>query len=274
MNQARISSVVGCALIALGSSAGCRSAGAGNGPSPALVRARTIHHEAQSTQAGELAPADLESGEQLLAGAEKQHEVRPGSNIEMHLANLATAKFRIAMADARRRQADRSYLMAELDRQQSGRDSGLEAEREARIRAEQQAQDAKDLLERQGKVAEGEASQPVVVAGELLFRSNESELMPNARDNLNTIARALVARGNDVTIEISGYADATGPSAVNQRLSLARAEAVKRYLIEQGVPADRIHTVGHGERDPVASNSTPEGRANNRRVEISIPGNA
>ena len=69
-------------------------------------------------------------------------------------------------------------------------------------------------------------------------------------------------------IEIQGHTDSGGSAAFNESLSLRRAEAVRDYLVAQGVPIRRLRAVGYGERFPIASNSTPEGQAENRRVEV------
>jgi outer membrane protein OmpA-like peptidoglycan-associated protein len=70
---------------------------------------------------------------------------------------------------------------------------------------------------------------------------------------------------------VEGHTDAPGTSGANQRRSLARAEAVKRWLTTHaGVPAERIATVGHGEDVPIAPNSTRAGRAANRRIMIQL----
>jgi outer membrane protein OmpA-like peptidoglycan-associated protein len=75
----------------------------------------------------------------------------------------------------------------------------------------------------------------------------------------------------DSTIQISGHTDSTGSEAVNRNLSRARADNVAKFLIDVGgISASRIMATGYGEDKPVASNSTPEGRAANRRVEILI----
>ena len=72
-------------------------------------------------------------------------------------------------------------------------------------------------------------------------------------------------------IRLDGYTDSTGTEAYNMKLSERRAMAVRDYLVkEAGVDSSKITVVGHGGADPVADNKTPEGRAKNRRVEISI----
>jgi OOP family OmpA-OmpF porin len=84
-------------------------------------------------------------------------------------------------------------------------------------------------------------------------------------------AVAFVKKYPGTKIRLDGYTDSIGTDAYNMKLSERRATAVKDYLIkEAGVDSSKITAVGHGEADPVADNKTPEGRAKNRRVEISI----
>ncbi len=71
---------------------------------------------------------------------------------------------------------------------------------------------------------------------------------------------------------VVGHADSTGSAALNERLSLARAEAVKKFLVDKGVEPNRIYTEGKGSRQPIADNKTAQGRQQNRRVEIEIVG--
>ena len=82
-----------------------------------------------------------------------------------------------------------------------------------------------------------------------------------------TAAARLVANP-DVKIAVEGYTDNRGGAAVNRRLSQARADAVRNYLINKGVPAENITAKGFGPTKPVASNAAEAGRAQNRRVEL------
>jgi outer membrane protein OmpA-like peptidoglycan-associated protein len=79
-----------------------------------------------------------------------------------------------------------------------------------------------------------------------------------------------LAQGLDATVQVQviGHTDSSGSDAVNNPLSLDRAEAVRDYLSRHGVPAGRVQVEGRGEREPVADNTSPTGRAQNRRVEI------
>ena len=74
------------------------------------------------------------------------------------------------------------------------------------------------------------------------------------------------------TLIAVGHTDAIGTDGYNQSLSIRRVEAVKAYLVSKGVPAGQIRTEGKGESQPVASNQTRDGRAQNRRVEIEVVG--
>jgi outer membrane protein OmpA-like peptidoglycan-associated protein len=99
------------------------------------------------------------------------------------------------------------------------------------------------------------------------FELGKAVLLPISRDVLNEVARSLVANPT-VRVEVAGHTDSTGSRAVNERLSLARAESVKAFLIENGVAADRMEVQGYASTQPVASNKTVSGRAQNRRVEL------
>jgi OOP family OmpA-OmpF porin len=80
---------------------------------------------------------------------------------------------------------------------------------------------------------------------------------------------ALVANP-DVQVEISGHTDNVGSQQYNQVLSLKRAQAVKNWLVKKGIASNRMKTVGKGQNEPVASNTTDAGRAENRRIEFYV----
>jgi OOP family OmpA-OmpF porin len=83
-------------------------------------------------------------------------------------------------------------------------------------------------------------------------------------------AATILKRNPDVEVVIEGHTDSTGPEIYNQGLSERRAEAVKSHLVAQGAEGDRLRTVGQGETNPIASNTTRDGRAINRRVELKV----
>lgn len=103
----------------------------------------------------------------------------------------------------------------------------------------------------------------------LLFEYNSDVIEGNARENLNNLAESL-REYRETELLIVGHTDSIASDRFNQDLSERRAASAKRYLASQGVDADRIETVGRGESEPVADNGTPEGRGQNRRVEVAI----
>jgi outer membrane protein OmpA-like peptidoglycan-associated protein len=111
-----------------------------------------------------------------------------------------------------------------------------------------------------------ERKQNLVLRG-VTFEFNKSRLTLNAQKVLDFVAQSLVAHP-EAKIEVGGYTDNVGSARYNQRLSEARARSVRTYLVQYGVAAAQLTAVGHGESDPVASNNTEEGRAQNRRVEL------
>ena len=105
--------------------------------------------------------------------------------------------------------------------------------------------------------------------GNVTFALNSSKLNPQFDAVLDKLATTLLEY-NQTVIQIAGHTDSTGSHDYNMKLSLARAESVKAYLVSRGVPPARLVTVGAGPDYPIASNATEEGRAENRRVEITI----
>jgi outer membrane protein OmpA-like peptidoglycan-associated protein len=99
------------------------------------------------------------------------------------------------------------------------------------------------------------------------FETGKSTLTPESETILNGVAESLVAN-DSIRVQVTGHTDNTGSLALNRRLSRARADAVRTYLISRGVAEDRLTARGFGPDQPVASNRTAEGRAQNRRVEL------
>lgn len=104
------------------------------------------------------------------------------------------------------------------------------------------------------------------------FDTNKATLTPNAKTLLNDVSGQL-QKYPTLDVEIDGYTDSKGSAKYNQKLSERRAASVKKYLVESGgITADRMTSVGYGEANPVADNSTEDGRELNRRVELKITG--
>lgn len=103
----------------------------------------------------------------------------------------------------------------------------------------------------------------------ILFAVNSSELNENSKQNLRDMSETL-KKYEDTNILIEGHTDSTGEDDYNQKLSERRAGSVSAYLKTMGVAGTRITTVGYGENQPIDSNETEAGRAQNRRVEVAI----
>lgn len=103
------------------------------------------------------------------------------------------------------------------------------------------------------------------------FDFDKASLKPEGQRKLNEIASRLTQMALEVVVA-TGHTDSIGTEKYNENLSRRRAEAVKTFLESRGLPADRIHIDAKGEKQPVASNTTRDGRAKNRRVEVEVVG--
>ena len=113
------------------------------------------------------------------------------------------------------------------------------------------------------------APERVTFSSDALFDFDRAVLKPEGRRNLDALIERIKSIELDVVIAV-GHTDSMGSDAYNQALSVRRAEAVKAYMVNQGMAADRIRAEGRGEAEPVATNDTREGRAQNRRVEVTV----
>lgn len=111
----------------------------------------------------------------------------------------------------------------------------------------------------------------VTFAADAYFDFDKSVLKPEAVAKLTDLVSKTKAVNLEVIIAV-GHTDSVGTSAYNQKLSVARANAVKTFLVKQGIERNRVYTEGKGELNPVADNKTSQGRAKNRRVEVEVVG--
>ena len=118
----------------------------------------------------------------------------------------------------------------------------------------------------------GEGIKLVLGENAVRFDTNKSTLTANAKANLDKLV-PVFNQYPDTNIQIYGYTDSTGTAEYNLKLSDQRAASVKAYLIGKGLAAGRFVTTGMGIADPIATNDTPEGRSQNRRVEFAITAN-
>ncbi len=116
------------------------------------------------------------------------------------------------------------------------------------------------------KIKTGETA---ITLNNIFFDTDKYDLKKESYPELNRLVQ-FIKENPDIKIEISGHTDNVGTSQYNKQLSQKRADAVKKYLVSQGCPADRLISVGYGESKPIASNSTDKGKAQNRRVEFRV----
>jgi OOP family OmpA-OmpF porin len=119
--------------------------------------------------------------------------------------------------------------------------------------------------------APANAAAKVTLNADALFDFDKSALKPAAITSLNSLAGKVKSLTLEVIVAV-GHTDSVGTDAYNQKLSIRRAEAVKKHLVSQGIEAKRIYVEGKGESQPVADNKTADGRAKNRRVQIEAIG--
>ena len=137
---------------------------------------------------------------------------------------------------------------------------------------DKQAKEIKETLPGAEVERVGEGIKVTMKENMVNFGFDSSDLTTAAKANLDNLAQVL-KNNMDTNINIYGHTDSKGTDAYNLSLSERRAAAVKNYLVSQGVSSSRMFTMGVGEKEPVASNDTDAGRAENRRVEFAITAN-
>jgi outer membrane protein OmpA-like peptidoglycan-associated protein len=280
-------------LFGIASMAGCASSSA---PPRELVEARATFQRASQGPAARLALVDLHNAQGDLERAERSFGDEPSSDITRDLSYVALRRAQTVeargdtlQADQERERADRErsaltgQQLAQTQTALQGTQQQLQntqqtvaqtqqqlaAERSRREEAERQAAAAMESLRRVAAVREEQRGTVITLSGEVLFATGESTLLPIAQQRLDQVARALIDQGARHLV-VEGHTDSRGSASANQQLSLARAMSVRQYLISRGIPDGQVEANGLGPSRPVAPNETPEGRANNRRVEIVV----
>jgi outer membrane protein OmpA-like peptidoglycan-associated protein len=180
-----------------------------------------------------------------------------------------------ARLDSRTREADRAKTDALMARAESA-EQKLAAgnalnDADAALLAANASQQQAAELQRQLEILQARPTDRglVLTLGDTLFATGRAELKSGATVNLDRITQ-FMNQYPKRTAAIEGFTDSMGSDEMNQSLSERRADAVKRYLVGQGVRSDRLSSSGRGENSPVADNESPAGRQQNRRVEVVI----
>jgi len=169
----------------------------------------------------------------------------------------ATARERAALAWENAERAAEEAAVAEEQAARAGRKSG----------SARRAELERELAELKARETERGL---VLTLGDVLFAPNQAELTPSAMRKLYPLVTILKEQPRR-RIHIEGYTDSRGTESHNLDLSQLRADAVRDFLIDNGISSNRIIARGYGEADPVASNATAAGQRENRRVEVIVP---
>jgi len=255
-----------------------------------LMNAHSAYDRASHGPAAQLAPADLHSAQEQLNVAQSSFDKDGDTQATRDLSYAAQRKAELAevRASAIAAQQQAADAKAQLDamkdqqvkltsaelstaRQQlQATGQALAMSEQEKADAERRARQAAADLARIASVKQEPRGMVITLSGGVLFVSAKYDLLPQAQAKLSDVANVLSKQDPDSKIVVQGYTDSQGGASFNQDLSQHRAEAVRTYLVSHGIASDRITAQGFGPANPVADNASPEGRADNRRVEIVV----
>lgn len=274
-------------VTAILATAGCSAAI----PSPELVTARNNYTRAAAGPASQLAQADLDNAKKTLERAEaafkedgETQDTKDLAYAAGRNAELAESRARILQANQVKDQTNANQRASDVQSAQltsaalktaqgqlATQGQALATEQERRAEAERRAaQAAADLAKLASVKQDPVRGMVITLSGGVLFETAKWQLLPTAQTKLNDVADALTKQDPESSIVVEGHTDSQGTPGSNQELSQKRAESVRTYLVSRGVSADRITATGFGPTRSIADNASPEGRANNRRVEIVV----
>jgi outer membrane protein OmpA-like peptidoglycan-associated protein len=276
-------------------------AGCASMPPKELVNARSAYQTASEGPALQLVPAELHKAHEALDLAEQSFKLESDSYKTKDLAYVAQRKAEqagvlgIMAADKSSKETANADFQAKqtdlikqgkkdlgdsekkgkqdlADSQQKSQQELMDSQQKGKqdlMDSEKRTADALAQLAKLAAVKEEKRGLVITLSGSVLFRSNKSTLLSTARVKLDQVAAALMAvPARNLSVE--GYTDSRGSEAYNLDLSKRRAGAVRDYLVLKGYPTDHVVASGKGMSSPIADNTSAEGRANNRRVEIVI----
>jgi OmpA-OmpF porin, OOP family len=262
-----ISSYIALGMVLIVSAVGCST----TRENPALAQARMAYMQAQQNpQIATHAPVALRDAEQALQQAERAWARGKDEQETQHLSYMTERKVEIARATAEQKMAEAEVQDLGKEREQVLLDT---RSREA-SRAQQQAQEATTRatqLERELSDLKAKETDRglVLTLGDVLFEFNRADLKPGGMRNLYQLVDFL-KRNPTRNVSIEGHTDNIGSEGYNLELSQRRAEAVRDFLLDNGISPERITARGYGKAYPVASNNTEAGRQQNRRVEVVV----
>lgn len=231
--------------------------------------------DAESAETYALSYVALRHSQQVEAIANTKAAEAEFGQTEQELQRIQAEELARARGELTRSQQElalRGQQLAAKDEKLAMTAEQLAAEKAARAAAEERYREAMRKLAEAAalNVKEESRGTVIVLPGSVLFASGKFELTPGAQQKLMLVAGTLAPQAGEHTFLVEGHTDSQGSHDSNMILSQNRAQAVRTYLVSQGVPPESITAVGIGPDRPVADNNTPEGRQQNRRVEIII----
>jgi len=259
-------------------------------PPKQLVDAQNEYARAKGGVAMQMDPTDVHEADLALQKAQAawNSSQDPSDDHTIDLAIIAQRKAQIAEAEAAAAKANADAAQAKADRdalissqlaqtkgalnqtQQQLQMTSAQAAAQKQQLADLTAklQDARDTIAKIAAVKDTDQGMVITLQGEVLFKTGKWDLKPAAMAKLDQIAEAL--RGKEAPMVVYGYTDNVGTYDNNIALSQKRAQSVRDYLVSKGIPQDLISSQGKGPDNPVADNTSTDGRAQNRRVEIVV----
>jgi outer membrane protein OmpA-like peptidoglycan-associated protein len=257
-------------------------------PPKQLVDARSELQQAKTGLAMQLDPTDVHVADLALQQAEQAWADEPDDAVSVDLAVIAQRKAQMAEAEAiaikarqdaeQSRQTMQATVSTQLSQtRQALNQTQTELQRKQAESAEQQKKladlegklrDARDTIAKIAAVKDDDRGMVITLQGEVLFQTGKWDLKAGAMAKLDQIAEAL--RGKEQPMVVFGFTDNVGTRDFNLDLSQKRANSVRDYLVQRGIPQDLVTAQGKGPDSPISDNSSVEGRASNRRVEIVV----
>ena len=181
------------------------------------------------------------------------------------LSGCATEKF------VREQVAGEDQKVTTVDQKVDATQSRLDQDDTKMAGLDSTSRDALERAEAAGKLAEGKFLYQMVLSDDSVkFPIDGAQLSPEAQTRLTELVQKLKTDNKNVYLEIQGHTDSSGAKAANMKLGDERAEAVRLFMNQQGVPLNRMATISYGDSVPVAPNNTRTGRAQNRRVVVIV----
>jgi outer membrane protein OmpA-like peptidoglycan-associated protein len=233
------------------------------------------------------ARADAEAEAKRRAEAETARQAAEQARVQAEQAKAEAERMKqealaAAQEAARQKEAAEQAKAEAVAQQQALAADAAQAHADAqkaeslREQAEREKQELRErLLQQLNSILATRDSARGLVANmsDVLFRSGSYELAPGARERLAKVSGIILAYPS-LHVSVEGHTDSVGGDEYNQSLSELRAQAVRDYFVQQGISSSSVEAHGYGKTAPIASNDTPEGRQQNRRVELVLSGDA